>query len=233
MTQNAEQVGTPAPRDDGPVKQAQAVTTGAPPRWWRRPWIIPLVLVVAGFLIFQLSPFAGVAESQAPIPPHDGFPLYYPLLIAHMALGTVAMIAVCLQVWPWLRLRHPAVHRVSGRLYVLGALPGAVIGLVIMPFAPPVGQIGVSMATILWFATTLAGFVAARRRRYALHRRYMLYSFALVMNNVWGIVIVNTGLAVGDISINYLLEAARWVGWVVNLMLVQWWLYRTAGRRVV
>ena len=29
-----------------------------------------------------------------------------------------------------------------------------------------------------------------------------------------------------------LLEAARWVGWVANLMLVQWWLYHTEGRHL-
>ncbi|HEX4812616.1 MAG TPA: DUF2306 domain-containing protein [Nonomuraea sp.] len=203
------------------------------PRWWRRPWIIPLALVVAGFLYYQVGPFAraGANESLAPIPPHDGFPPYYPLLWGHIVFGTVAMVTVVLQVWPRLRVRRPAVHRWSGRVYVVSALVCGVIGLILVRFAPPVGQIGVSMATTLWLATTITGYVLVRRGNYALHRRFMLYSFAIVMNNVWGIVIVNVGL-VNQVQILYLIEAARWVGWVGNLMLVQWWLYHTADRPI-
>ncbi|WP_308193332.1 DUF2306 domain-containing protein [Nonomuraea sp. MG754425] len=205
--------------------------TRTEPRWWRRPWIIPLALVVAGFLYYQVTPFAraGANESLAPLPPHDGFPAYYPLLWGHIVFGTVSMVTVVLQVWPKLRINRPAVHRWSGRIYVVAALVTGVIGLILVRFATPVGQIGVTAATVLWLACTIAGYVLVRRGKYALHRRFMLYSFALVMNNVWGVVIVNVGLLNGA-EILYLIEAARWVGWVGNLMLVQWWLYRTADR---
>lgn len=226
MTRNTE-LGA---RDTGTAATASAAV---PRRWWRRPWMIPLVLVVAGYLVYQVSPFAGLDEGTAPTPPHQGFPAYYPLLMVHILCGILAMTTVCLQVWPWLRLHHPAVHRASGRVYVVAALIGGVIGLILVRFAPPVGQIGVSMATLTWMATTLTGYVQARRRKYVLHRRFMLYSFAVVMNNVWGVLIVYTGMHVSaKIDFNYLIEAARWVGWVGNLMLVQWWLYRTAGRPV-
>src|SRR5690606_128977 len=210
---------------------AARIETRQGPSWWRRPWIIPLALVVAGFLVFQLTPFAraGLDESLAPIPPHDGFPMYYPLLWAHMIFGTAAMVTVVLQVWPAMRIRRPAVHRWSGRIYVVSALVSGVIGLVLVRFAPPVGQIGVVSATVLWIATTAAGYVLVRRGRYALHRRFMLYSFALVMNNVWGVIIVNVGL-INQVDILYLIEAARWLGWVGNLMLVRGWLSHPAGR---
>jgi uncharacterized membrane protein YozB (DUF420 family) len=208
-----------------------AARTAVPRPWWRRPWMIPLALVVAGYLVYQVSPFAGLDERTAPTPPHDGFPAYYPILMVHILCGILAMVTVCLQVWPWLRAHHPAVHRGSGRVYVVAALIGGVTGLVLVRFAPPVGQIGVALATLTWLVTTLTGFVMARRRKYALHRRFMLYSFAVVMNNVWGVIIVYTGMHVSaEIDFNYLIEAARWVGWVGNLMLVQWWLYRTARR---
>ncbi|GIH75466.1 DUF2306 domain-containing protein [Planobispora longispora] len=198
-------------------------------QWWRRPWIAPLALIVVAYLIFQIRPY--VPESTAPLPDHQGFPLYYPLLVVHMIGGTLAMLTVILQVWPRIRVHHPTVHRISGRVYVVSALVSAVIGLIIVRFAPPVGQIGVVCATLLWFAFTLTGFVWARRRDWERHRRFMLYSFAIVMNNVWGVLIVNTIFAFGiQIDFNYLLEGARWIGWVANLMIVQWWLYRTAGR---
>ncbi|WP_218671432.1 DUF2306 domain-containing protein [Microbispora sp. GKU 823] len=200
-------------------------------RWWRRPWIVPLAIVVAAFLVYQTSPFAraGLDETKAPIPPHDGFSLYYPLLLTHIIMGSVTMVTVVLQLWPRLRRRRPAVHRWAGRIYVVATLVTGVAGLVIVRFAPVTGQIGVTMATVLWLVTTIVAYIAAVRGKWVLHRRFMLYSFALVMNNVWGPVIVNIGIA-NHVQLPYLIEAARWFGWVVNLMLVQWWLYRTAGR---
>ncbi|MEU8266675.1 DUF2306 domain-containing protein [Sphaerisporangium sp. NPDC049002] len=231
MTLDTHNAGAPALPAGEPEGRPRPPAAASPtrPTWWRRPWIIPLLLVVVAFLFYQVSPY--VPERTAPTPPHDGFPMYYPLLVVHMVAGTLAIVTAVFQVWPWLRKRHPAFHRVAGRVYVVSAVVGGVVGLIIVRFAPQVGQIGVAMATILWIGTTVAAYVFARKRRYDLHRRFMLYSFALVMNNIWGVLIVNVGMSLAlDIGFTYYLEAARWIGWTVNLMLVQWWLYHTAGR---
>jgi hypothetical protein len=227
MALDTHDTGAKAPPTSPAEGRPRASRT--PPRWWRRPWIIPLFLAVVGFIVYQASPY--VPERTAPTPPHDGFPAYYPLLVVHMIAGTLAMLSVCLQVWPWLRRRHPAVHRVSGWVYVAGAIVGGAVGLIIVRFAPPVGQIGVSAATTLWIVFTVVAVVYARKGRYDLHRRFMLYSFAIIMNNVWGVVIVNVLIRMPfEVGFTYMLEAARWAGWIVSLMLVQWWLYHTAGR---
>ncbi|GAB3463715.1 DUF2306 domain-containing protein [Actinophytocola sediminis] len=231
MTQDVQQ----APRlGEGPDDPRGTVhTRSAPPRWWRRPWVIPLALVVLGFLIYQLSPFRELNEATAPLPPHEGAAWYWPTLLIHMVFGTIAMITVVLQLWPWLRRNHRRVHRISGRFYVVSTLISGVCALSIVSFAPPVGRIGVSMATTLWMFTTTMAYIRVRQHRYAAHRRFMLYSFAIVMNNVWGVVIVQTGMHLPtEQPANFLvlIEAARWVGWVVNLMLVQWWLYHTENR---
>lgn len=232
MTQEMEHVRTPVLEPGDVPRQRAGVAEAAKP-FWRRPWMIPLWVVTAAFLYLQVSPFVGTPESMAPVPPHDGFPAYYPLLISHIVFGTVAMVTVNLAIWPWLRRRRPAVHRVVGRVYVAASVIGGVCGLIIMPFAPVVGKVGVTMSTTLWIVTSVVAFFAARSGRFALHRRFMLYSFALVMNNVWGLAAAQ--IVIGfqiQMDFNYLAEYARWVGWVVDLMLVQWWLYRTAGRPV-
>lgn len=232
MTQNIDKVRQPAPEPEDLPRQRTAPPRPATP-FWRRPWMIPLWIVTAAFLYLQVNPFVGTPEAEAPIPPHDGFPAYYPLLITHIIAGTITMLAVCLQVWPKLRRRNPALHRWSGRIYVVACVIAAVIGLILVPFAPVPGQVGVTMATVLWLVFSIAGWVSARRNRWAKHRRYMLYSFALVMNNVWGLFIVRTAFEMGYTGdITYLLETARWFGWVINLMLVQWWLNRTTRRPV-
>jgi Predicted membrane protein (DUF2306) len=218
-------------RTAGQERRDPAAAQQTPPTWWRRPWIIPLALVVTAWWFYIVTPFRRLDEASAPIPPHKGYALYWPGLLAHMGFGTLAMITVVLQVWPWLRRNHPQVHRVSGRIYVVSAVISGLAGLSIVRFAPPVGQIGVSMAAILWVSVVTMGFIRARQRRFAVHRRYMLYGFAIAMNNVVGTSIVAVGLRLPHpISVNYLLEASRWVGWVVDLILVQAWLYHTAKR---
>jgi hypothetical protein len=130
-----------------------------------------------------------------------------------------------LQIWPWLRRNHPTVHRWGGRIYVFaGALPGSLGAIAIVPFTPPVGRIGVAMAGVLWFITTVIGYWKVRHGNYAEHRRWMLYSFAIITGiNFWGLAIVLAGVTFG-LGVSFILEGARWFGWVVNLALVQWFI---------
>lgn len=230
MTQEMERVHIEDP-DELPRQRTAAPQASKP--FWSRPWIIPLWLVTLAFLYFQVEPFVGTPEALAPVPPHGDFPAYYSLLITHIVFGTVSMLTVCLQVWPWLRRQYPAVHRISGRIYVAACVICGICGLIIMPWAPPVGKVGVTMSTTLWVITTVVAFWAVRAGRFALHRRFMLYSFALVMNNVWGLAMAK--IVIGfeiQMDFTYLAESARWIGWVVNMMVVQWWLYHTERRPV-
>lgn len=203
----------------------------APTKWWRRPWIIPLMVATGCYLAYQLSPFVGTDPSQAPVPPHQGFPEYYWVLVVHITCGPIAMIAVIFQIWPWFRRNHAKAHRVMGRIYFGACILIGLSGLTIVKFAPAVGQIGVTFTVLALLFTTTAGWIAARRHKYVAHRRWMLYSFALVTNNIWGVSIVWVLDHIWPtIQISYLLEAARWIGWVLNLMLVQAWLYHTEHR---
>lgn len=96
---------------------------------------------------------------------------------------------------------------------------------------------------LLWFAVTFAGLVAARRRRYQEHRRWMIRSFALcvsiVVNRVWlvlflvGLMPFLDGYYGGDMDalIEDAAVASIWTSWIVNLMIAQWWLDRKPKRR--
>lgn len=213
----------PEPRPAPPARPSKA--------FWRRPWVLPLAIAVVIWLYLQLEPVVGVPEDQLLLPPHADFPLYYPLLITHMAAGTLAMLTMCMQVWPWLRQKFPRVHRVSGRLYITGALIGGVAGLIIVWWAPVPGKLGGACMLVFWLVSTTAAFLAARRRDFVKHRRYMLYSFAIPANNLWAYAayLVITKFEI-QVDFAYFLEYARWMPWVGNLMLVQWWLYHTARR---
>lgn len=205
-----------------------------PPKWWSRPWIIPLLAVALGFLTYQINQFWGVwGTNKAAVSPHPGFSAYWTLLGGHMIGGFTAMFTAVLQVWPWIRRHHPRIHRISGRIYVVAALVSGTCALSIVRFAPPAGRIGIILATIMWMSTAVIGFFLAWRGKFVLHRRFMLYSFATLMSIVWGVVIVRIGMKIHKMDmvyLNYLIESSRWVAWVINLIAVQWFLLRTPNQ---
>jgi hypothetical protein len=214
---------------------------GPPPAlrpWWRYPWMVPLALVAAGFLALKLPLYLSLDRSRSLVTLDPRYPMHYLFLVAHVTFGTIALLTVCLQVWPWLRRRHPAVHRWTGRVYVFaGVLPCALMALAIMPFSH--GPVGNAVAAVLWLATTAVGFRKGRQRRRAEHRRWMIYSFALTLQIMWGrVMFIVLPLVPGfDITdphtLDLTFESATWIGFVGNLLAAQWWLERRAPRRAV
>lgn len=230
MAQNTE-LGKPSRPGHEPGTPEPA--TGSPRSARRRGglWIVAIAAIVVAFLLYQTPPYFSLDMARSRIPVQ--FPAHYWLLVGHVVFGTVALVTMCMQLWPWLRVNHPAVHRWSGRIYVFGgALPTAFFAVVMFPVIPPAGSLGVVMSALLWSATAILGWRAARRGAFAAHRKWMIYSFAIV----WGAVIWSFGFGLPlirlapDLNPVYIIEGARWIGWVANLVIAHWWLERTADR---
>lgn len=208
-----------------------------------RPWVGPLAVMTVGFIAFSVPPYLGLDPAQARVVLPEDVPFYYPLLVTHIVFGSVALLAACVQVWPWLRQHHPGVHRLGGRVYVAaGALPAGVAVLVISPLGHwgANQQVANTLLALLWLATTVAGYRAARRRCFDAHRRWMIRSvalaFSIVANRLWLIacvlVFAPEGFTAGgvmDPAATGLAEAigvSSWLSWVVNLLAAEWWLNR-------
>lgn len=202
--------------------------------WWRRPWILPLALLVLAVLAFVWPHYATLDPATATVEVPAAQPLKYPLLVVHILGGSIALVTLCLQLWPWLRRTRPAVHRIAGRLYVFaGVAPAALTATALLVNLGGPGWIGRIALNTLWILTTAAGWWTARRGAYAAHRRYMLYSFALTLDafstrflQVLLFTVAGTGL---DMVV--FLETVAWCGWLINLVLVQVWIEWTARRR--
>jgi uncharacterized membrane protein YozB (DUF420 family) len=201
--------------------------------------VVPLALLAATFVGYAVPPYLSLDPERAriqPIPPHAS---YYPLLVTHIFLGSLALLAACLQVWPWLRSSHPAVHRWSGRVYVIAALSASLCVMIISPMGLHGAnqRVANTMLAVLWFGTTLAGFRAIRRRRFADHRQWMLRSVALALSivayRVWLMIAfavfvpgIYMGAEVDPAALDEAIGLTSWVSWVVNLVIVEWWLHR-------
>jgi uncharacterized membrane protein len=216
------------------------------PPWWRRPWVFPLGLLVTVFLVYSLPPYLGLDPAQSRIPAPDGLGWYYPVLVAHIGLATIAMVTCSLQIWPWLRQKHPVVHRRTGRVYVFaGAIPASIAGFAIAVASPfgPVGSVSSVLLAALWFACTVQGYRMARARRFGDHRRWMIRSFVLCMsiisNRIWGLLWaavlapqVDTTFGGSELAMGQAIAGlTTWTGWVIPLLIAEWWLERGRVRR--
>ena len=225
----------------GAVAAKSVASAAAPRRWWQRPWIAPLTVIAIAFIAFSLPPYLTLDPSTSRIPQPEGFASHYPLLVAHVLFGTVAMLTCCFQIWPWFRQRYPATHRMIGRVYVFGGvIPAGFIGLTIgaaSPFGPTLQVSNVLLAT-LWLAFTIAGFRMARRGRLVEHRRWMIRSFTLTLsvitNRVWAVIAVvvlmpqlSTTFGGNETAmVQTIAGLTGWLGWVVPLLFAEWWLER-------
>ncbi len=209
--------------------------------------MVPLALVAVGFVIYAVPPYLGLDPARARLQPMPDSPVFYPLLVTHIFLGSVALLTACLQVWPWLRRRRPQVHRWSGRIYVAVTVPAALCVIVIAPMTlyGPNQRVANTMLGLLWLITTLAGYRAVRQRRFADHRAWMLRSvalaFSIVANRFWLVAIfvvfipeIYQGAEISSAQLDQAVGLASWLSWVVNLLAVEWWLHRRpcVGQRI-
>jgi uncharacterized membrane protein YozB (DUF420 family) len=198
-----------------------------------------MFLLVLAFIGFSVPPYLSLDAGRSRIPPPPDVRAYYPLLVAHVVFASVAMLGAALQIWPWLRRRRPDVHRIVGRAYVFaGVLPAGLSALAIGsvgPFGPVLRASNVVLG-ILWIASTLTGFAMAQRRRMADHRRWMIRSFTLTLsiitNRVWAVVFtvtlapqLPTLFGGSELAlIQAIAGLSGWLGWVLPLLLCEWWL---------
>lgn len=200
---------------------------------WQRPAIIILAAASIAYVIYKVPPYLTFDSKNSRIPPEHAW--HFAMLSGHVICGSLSLLTAALQLWPWLRRAHPRIHRISGRVYIFGgALPSAVLAIAMYPVTPGPGRVAVMVAAPLWAIAAVLGLVAARQRRYEAHRRWMVYSFAIMWGyGVWVFVFANLFYYGFKWELPTAVEAARWGGWTTNVLIAHWWLERRAGRSIV
>jgi hypothetical protein len=187
-------------------------------------WILMTILatLLAVFSLHYLRP--GMPDGfleQLPVYREHSF-----WFLLHIIGGAVALATGPWQVWPGLRRSRPRLHRWMGRLYVAGVALGSFGGLYMgfLAFGGPTVQASFVIIALLWPLTTGLGVRHVLAGRVAVHRRWMLRSLALTL----AAVTLRFWLAVLEphLGIESAYQAAAWLCWVPNLLVVEWWLRR-------
>jgi hypothetical protein len=150
-----------------------------------------------------------------------------PWLAIHVGAGVVSLLAGIAQLSRRLRRRAPRVHRAVGLAYVAACLlsaPSAIM-LSLGTEAGPIAGTGFALSAVLLAGFTFLGVRAALRRRFALHREWMLRSYAITGNAVTLRVMLPLA---GLLGYSFLAAYAviAWVSWLFNLALVELYIRR-------
>jgi uncharacterized membrane protein len=160
-------------------------------------------------------------------------PLFREKYTANLTLvrthGLASATALCLGLLTFPRwTRRQRVHAWMGRVYGLAVVVGGLTALpmALMAEGGPSTRLAFFLQASLWLATIAVALTAARGRRFALHRRFMIRNYALTYSAVVSRLLLN-GLQEAGVPFEDIYAVLSWT-WVVGLVVGDWWLWYSA-----
>ena len=166
---------------------------------------------------------------------YEGMFNYPAWSIVHFVPALLFAVILPFQLWLGSRRRYPRLHRIAGRVAAVAGVLFSLTGL-LLPFVMPARPFG-ERAFMTTFACLFpillgCGIVAARRRDFAAHRRWMLRVTAGGLGPLTQRVILPFFLSAGVDSMPRfwdLFLTSAWFSAGVNFVIVEWWIRRTAA----
>lgn len=155
----------------------------------------------------------------------------------HFFLGGLALALAPVQLSAGLRRRAPALHRLSGWLYVAAVLIGSLCGLSLAMHAQGgvPSRVSFVLMALMWPCLTAIGIQRAIVGDIAGHRRWMCRSVALTYSAVTLRLILGIGAGALQLPFIPVYIAAAWLGWSINLLacelLLRWPAIRARRQR--
>jgi uncharacterized membrane protein len=151
----------------------------------------------------------------------------------HIIPGGLALMLGAFQFHDGIRSRWTNIHRNCGRAYVIVVLVGAVGGFILAWYAPrdPATQLGFATLAVVWFYSACMAYLAVRAGNIALHKQWMIRSYALTLAAVTlriQLPIYQEALGM-DFDASYAIVA--WFSWVPNLIIAEWLINQTPYRK--
>jgi len=208
-------------------------------------WTITLFLMLIGVAIVVRRSLAFFAPSPAPsnfpeaAQMDAGFARHSLLTMLHITPGLLFILLAPLQFVRRLRNRRPKLHRWIGRIVLVS---GLIIGCSALVMSPQmaIGGPNESAATMLFAIVFLIclvkGYVHARKRRFALHREWMIRAFAIgfavaTIRPIVGIFFATSRFT--HLTPHDFFGTAFWLGFTIQFMVAEIWIGYTRPSTVV
>lgn len=191
------------------------------------------VLIALLFLVApSLARLAFLVDPPVSSNPTDmAFALHRPTGLLHIVPGLVMVALMPIQASRRLRQRWPALHRWSGRLFVLVGLSLCASAVVMNIRFPVVG--GLLKQTVIYtmcvaqLATMALGMRAIRRRDVSGHREWMVRAMGVALSSGSAGVFVVPFYLAGELT-DLVVGVGRWLGFLGTVAAVEGWL-RSSG----
>ena len=158
-----------------------------------------------------------------------------PLTLLHVVPGGIFLLLAPIQFIPAMRRRYLRAHRWLGRALIIAVLLSGAAGMFFGVFQPIGGvpeAIGIEIFGTLLFICVIRAFVAIRRGNVAMHREWMIRSFAVAL------AISTVRLVEGAFDFAHVwannpraqFVLSIWSGWLITLAIAEIWIRYSRGR---
>jgi hypothetical protein len=159
------------------------------------------------------------------------FPVRYAIIL-HITAGGGALLVGLIQFWPKLRNYSWKLHRWIGFLYLLAVLTSSITA-VILAFTTAYDvnwayAFSVQVWAMVWITSTFIAYYAAIKKKFNLHRQWMVRSYLVTMAFMVSGLLLKTSMVQQLGSFEDISPSFFWLGWSVPLYVYEMWLSRKA-----
>lgn len=150
-------------------------------------------------------------------------PAYKVAFYSHVILSPIALLIGPFQFLDSIRLKHPAWHRISGKIYTGCCWLGGLAGLAAAQWTlgGTWAILGFSFLAAGWIFTTAKAYVAIRQKKIQWHRRWMIRSFALTLAAVTLRLYLPALQGLLGFSFEEAYRIVSWLCWIPNLLVAE------------
>ena len=152
----------------------------------------------------------------------------------HVFTSMLVLIAGFTQFSKKFLKQQPMLHRTVGYVYVINILMVTGPSGLLMSFYANGGissQTAFVILSVLWIGFTATALYKAIKKDFKAHRIFMIRSFALTLSAItlrcWKVLLVNFT----DIQPMDRYRIIAWLGWVLNLIIAEWIIYKYIRRK--
>ena len=177
--------------------------------------------------VYALFPPGAIEDARAV---ERWFAAHAALTWAHIIPGSIFLGLAPLQFVRGLRERHPSLHRWSGRVLLLTALPTGLTGILLQLSSPYGGALALSsilVAGSLFLGAAALAYQAIRRRDLVRHREWMIRMLAVALGvGTVRVIAAPLLLLTGQRPLE-LMGVAFWLGFALPVAAGEWWIRST------